>query len=128
MNTNKYIEKILNLKKEDLKDEIKELCNEANIDSKYIIMFLETSGINYTLDTLSSEIIYSGRKINKDTRLKISIFNIIERNFNSIFYLNTEIAKESNNWYRSRHENTKKEGIEKIKPKIENLLERFKTL
>jgi hypothetical protein len=108
------------LKRSELRNELEKLCIEAGVD-KRVTIFLDNGGISYVLETIVAKIYFSGKEISKDIRIKLTIFHIIHKEFNSIFYYNECIEKE-NEWGKTYYIKEKEEKRKNINTKIEEFL------
>jgi hypothetical protein len=101
-------------------NELEKLSVEAGVDKRNSI-FLDNGGVSYVLDTIAKNIYYSGKEIIKDIRIKVTIFYIIHREFDSIFYYNECIEKEDE-WSKRHYIKEKEEKIKNVDTKIEEFL------
>lgn len=115
-----YIDKIYNLKRSELRNELEKLCIKSGID-KRVTIFLDNGGPGYVLETIASKIYFSGKEINKDVRIKVTIFFIIYREFNSVFYYNECIEKEDE-WGKTYYIKEKEEKRKIVDTKIKEFL------
>jgi hypothetical protein len=112
-----YINKIINLKRSDIRKELDDLSG----DIKYTI-FLDTGGINYVLSKIAYSIFCSCKKIDNNIRIKISLFNLICKEYDSLFYKNECIENEKDNWYKNKYIKEREEKLKTVIPIIEDFL------
>jgi hypothetical protein len=95
---NHYLKQALELTTNALWDEIKRICEQANLVPKHYLMFRQGCGIIWVLEKIAGDIYLSTKSIDTDIRYKLFVLYTIEKtheSFVTMFRINDKL--ETNN-------------------------------